>query len=200
MIREHVIKLTNKEKKDCLNNWNDKKSKDLIFRANIPLALHIAKKFYDTNIEPEELQQLAIIGLWKGINSYKVEKKVAVSTYCGRCINNEILNHIKKENDRLKLIESNLSEVIGTNDGHEITIEDSIFDECNHYEKIEEVDYIEYLFKGLKDVELDIITKMYLHDIPQKKIVEEYGCSQSNIARKVMSAKSKIKQKLVAIM
>lgn len=196
MIKEYILKLTKEEKKVCLNNWGNKEYKELIFKANLPLALHIAKKYHVDGIEYDDIEQMAIIGLWKGIMSYKLEKNVPLSSYCGRCINNEIGMYIKKEQPRIEMIGSRLSDPIGSNDGHEQTIEDTLFDEDDQYSRIESVDYMRYLFKGLKEDEVDIISKMYIQDVPQKKIVEEYGCSQSNIAKKARIGKNKIKQKL----
>ena len=77
------------------SNGNTDVRKTLIER-NLRLVVYIAKKFENTGINIEDLISIGTIGLIKGVNTYKMDKNTKLATYCSRCIENEILMHLRK--------------------------------------------------------------------------------------------------------
>ena len=73
----------------------DENAKKVLVERNLRLVAHIAKKYTGTNCDQEDIISIGTIGLIKGINSYKSEKKVKLATYVARCIENEILMHFR---------------------------------------------------------------------------------------------------------
>ena len=81
--------------------YNDKEAKNILVEKNLRLVVYIAKKFENTGVGIEDLISIGTIGLIKGINSFNLEKGSKLSTYVSRCIDNEILMHLRK-NKKLK--------------------------------------------------------------------------------------------------
>ncbi len=73
----------------------DEKAKEILIERNLRLVAHIAKKYTGPNIDQEDIISIGTIGLIKGINSYKSEKKVKLATYVARCIENGIVAYWK---------------------------------------------------------------------------------------------------------
>lgn len=73
----------------------DEHAKDVLVERNLRLVAHIAKKYTGPNIDQEDIISIGTIGLIKGINSYKSEKKVKLATYVARCIENEVLMYLR---------------------------------------------------------------------------------------------------------
>ena len=73
----------------------DERAKDVLVERNLRLVAHIAKKYTGANVDQEDIISIGTIGLIKGINSYKSEKKVKLATYVARCIENEVLMHFR---------------------------------------------------------------------------------------------------------
>ena len=84
---------------------------------------HIAKKFDGTSEEQDDLISIGTIGLIKGINTFKPDKRVKLATYVARCVENEILMHLRAQKKRR--CEVSLNEPIGTDhDGNQISLRD----------------------------------------------------------------------------
>ena len=85
--------LSAQEEKRCLERLKngDKKAKDELIERNLRLVAHIVKRYYSANVENDELISVGTVGLIKAINTYDPDKKVRLSTYASRCIDNEIL-------------------------------------------------------------------------------------------------------------
>ena len=73
----------------------DENAKKVLVERNLRLVAHIAKKYTGNSCDQEDIISIGTIGLIKGINSYKSEKKVKLATYVARCIENEILMHFR---------------------------------------------------------------------------------------------------------
>lgn len=89
--------LSSEEEKQCLEqmkNGNDE-ARNMLIERNLRLVAHIAKKYSSTNIDQDDLISIGTIGLIKGINSFNIEKGARLSTYVSRCIDNEILMHLR---------------------------------------------------------------------------------------------------------
>ena len=90
---------------------------------NLRLVAHIAKKFDGTSEEQDDLISIGTIGLIKGINTFKPDKRVKLATYVARCVENEILMHLRAQKKRR--CEVSLNEPIGTDhDGNQISLRD----------------------------------------------------------------------------
>ena len=99
----------------------DKNARDLLIEKNLRLVAHIAKKYNNNKDLQEDLISIGTIGLIKAIDSYSLDKKTKLATYASKCIENEILMHLRK-NKKLNL-EVSLNEVIGVDrDGSEIVL------------------------------------------------------------------------------
>ena len=75
-----------------------KKDRDLLIEHNLRLVVYIAKKFESTGVNVEDLISIGTIGLIKAVNTFKVEKNIKLATYASRCIENEILMYLRRNN------------------------------------------------------------------------------------------------------
>ena len=89
--------LTPEEEKKALQRMfdGDEEARNLLIEKNLRLVAHVCKKYTNTNIDQDDLISIGTIGLIKGINSFKPEKSVRLSTYVSRCIDNEILMYLR---------------------------------------------------------------------------------------------------------
>ena len=89
--------LTAEEERKCLElmEQGDEEARNLLIERNLRLVAHVAKKYSTAKVEQDDLISIGTIGLIKGINSFKMEKGARLSTYVSRCIDNEILMHLR---------------------------------------------------------------------------------------------------------
>ena len=168
----------------------DKNARDLLIEKNLGLAAHIAKKYNNNKDLQEDLISIGTIGLIKAIDSYSLDKKTKLATYASKCIENEILMHLRK-NKKLNL-EVSLNEVIGVDrDGSEIVLEElidnkekPIIDQI--YQK-DNIDTFLNIFHILTPKEQDILSKRYglnnYDKMTQNEIAKEYHISRSYVSR-----------------
>ena len=85
------------EEKNCLEQMakGDDEARNILIERNLRLVAHVAKKYSTTKVEQDDLISIGTVGLIKGINSFKIEKGARLSTYVSRCIDNEILMHLR---------------------------------------------------------------------------------------------------------
>ena len=96
----------------------DKEARNVLIEHNLRLVVHIAKKYTNNEQELEDYTSIGIIGLIKAIDSFKENKGYKISTYASRCIENEILMHIRVT--KKQKAEVSINQVIGTDkDGNE---------------------------------------------------------------------------------
>ena len=113
------------EEARCLERLQqgDLDARDELIRHNLRLVAHIAKKFEGTSEEQDDLISIGTIGLIKGINTFKPDKKVKLATYAARCVENEILMRLRAQ--KKHKCEVSLNEPIGTDhDGNQISLRD----------------------------------------------------------------------------
>lgn len=168
----------------------DKNARDLLIEKNLRLVAHIAKKYNNNKDLQEDLISIGTIGLIKAIDSYSLDKKTKLATYASKCIENEILMHLRK-NKKLNL-EVSLNEVIGVDrDGSEIVLEElidnkekPIIDQI--YQK-DNIDTFLNIFNILTPKEQDILSKRYglnnYDKMTQNEIAREYHISRSYVSR-----------------
>ncbi|MZP30183.1 sigma-70 family RNA polymerase sigma factor [Heliobacterium undosum] len=104
--------LSAEEEAECIARTasGDAEAREKLITHNLRLVAHICKKYYSNDEEIEELISIGTIGLIKAINTFKAEKKVRLSTYASRCIENEILMHFrdKKRDSRIVSFEESV--------------------------------------------------------------------------------------------
>lgn len=166
-------------------------ARQTLIEHNLRLVVYIAKKFDNTGVGVEDLISIGTIGLIKAINTFKADKNIKLATYASRCIENEILMHLRR-NSRIKT-EVSIDEPLNVDwDGNELLLSDILgTEEDLVYKDIEdEVDLnlLEQAMNILSDRERTIIELRYGigHDdeeMTQKEVADLLGISQSYISR-----------------
>ena len=166
-------------------------ARQTLIEHNLRLVVYIAKKFDNTGVGVEDLISIGTIGLIKAINTFKSDKNIKLATYASRCIENEILMHLRR-NLRVKT-EVSIDEPLNVDwDGNELLLSDILgTEEDSVYKDIEdEVDLklLEQAMDILSDRERTIIELRYGigHDdeeMTQKEVADLLGISQSYISR-----------------
>lgn len=101
----------------------DQHAKKVLIEHNLRLVAHIAKKYENTGEDKEDLISIGTIGLIKAIKTYNTERGTRLATYAARCVENEILMHIRSRKKAKQDV--SLHDPIGVDkDGNEITLED----------------------------------------------------------------------------
>ena len=93
--------LGSKEEEELIKKLSEKdnlKTRQILVERNLRLVVYIAKKFENTGIGIEDLISIGTIGLMKGVNTFNAEKNIKLATYASRCIENEILMYLRKNN------------------------------------------------------------------------------------------------------
>jgi len=89
--------LTQEEEKEIINRLKDSsEAKTILIEHNLRLVVYLAKKFESTGINVEDLISIGTIGLIKAVNTFKAEKNIKLATYASKCIENEILMHLRR--------------------------------------------------------------------------------------------------------
>ena len=166
-------------------------ARQTLIEHNLRLVVYIAKKFDNTGVGVEDLISIGTIGLIKAINTFKSDKNIKLATYASRCIENEILMHLRR-NSRIKT-EVSIDEPLNVDlYGNELLLSDILgTEEDLVYKDIEdEVDLnlLEQAMDILSDRERTIIELRYGigHDdeeMTQKEVADLLGISQSYISR-----------------
>lgn len=184
--------LSNKEEEKCieemLNGSHDARNK--LIEHNLRLVAHIVKKFDNKDVSTDDLISIGTIGLIKGIDTFKNNKKTKITTYAARCIQNEILMYFRAN--------KNINNVVSLNDsigfdkeGNEISLIDILKDEGpDIIDELHVKDNIELLNKYLTLLnarEKEIIIKRYglnnQKEKTQKEIAKELKISRSYVSR-----------------
>ena len=146
--------LTTKEEEENLEKMKngDEDARNILIERNLRLVAHISKKYAQTNVEQDDLISIGTIGLIKGINSFDLSKNIRLATYAAKCIENEILMHLR---GRKKInLEVYLNEPIGKDkDDNEITLLEVLENDDKSID--EEIDLkikIKQLYNKMKDV------------------------------------------------
>lgn len=182
----------------------DDEARNILIERNLRLVAHIAKKYCSSNVDQDDLISIGTIGLIKGINSFKIDKGPRLSTYASRCIENEILMHLratKKLN-----AEVYLNEPIGKDkDDNVVTLEEVL--ENNERNIEDEVDIkikIKLLYEKmkslLKDRERTILELRFGLDghkpKTQNEIAKMMGISRSYVSRIETKAIGKLSKEI----
>ncbi len=177
---------------DALDSAESEKARATLVERNLRLVVYIAKKFENTGIMVEDLISIGTIGLIKAINTFKPDKKIKLATYASRCIENEILMFLRR-NNKYKL-EVSIDEPLNVDwDGNELLLSDILGTEEDIISReIEsEVDYklLKNAMDKLSERERMIIQLRYGigsedgEEKTQKEVADMLGISQSYISR-----------------
>ena len=178
----------------------DKEARKKLIEHNLRLVAHIAKKYASNNQDNEEYISIGTIGLIKGIDSFSEEKGFKLSTYCSRCIENEILMHLRS----IKKTSSDVSinSVIGTDkDGNDMELVDVIEDERvdpidEIYNKVITKEMLKYVDNYLTERERKVVYMRYGLDGTKEKTQQQVA-DILNISRSYVSRiETKIQKKL----
>lgn len=168
----------------------DNEAKDILIEHNLRLVVFLAKKYENTGVDLEDLVSIGTIGLIKGVNTYQNGKNIKLATYVSRCIDNEILMHLRK-NKKIKTEVSFDSSLSYDGEGNELHLEDVLGTDPDIVSReIEEESDKKLMLKEiekLKPRDRDIIVLRYgllgNDELTQKEVAEKLGISQSYISR-----------------
>lgn len=169
----------------------NQKARDTLIKHNLRLVVYVAKRYDNsTNCPLEDLISIGTIGLVKAINTFKADKNIKLATYASRCIENEILMYLRK-NNKIRY-EISLDEPLNIDyDGNELLLGDIVGTDDDLVEQeMMKSDQRKLFYEALKDLnerEKEILILRYglsNHDeLTQKDVAKLLGISQSYISR-----------------
>lgn len=183
---------------------NDNNARNILIERNLRLVAHIAKKFDTKNVSNDDLISIGTIGLIKGIDSYNKSHGTRITTYCARCIENEILMYFRanKKNN----LNISLDEPVGYDkDGNDITILDILKsprpDYIEDMSKKDNIKLLKEYFKVLTPREEEILKRRYgidnYNEQTQKEISKYLKISRSYVSRIEKRAITKILREFI---
>ncbi|MBO7222380.1 MAG: RNA polymerase sporulation sigma factor SigK [Clostridia bacterium] len=184
--------MTAEEEQDAIQRMlsGDDNARLALIERNLRLVVYIAKKFDNTRVELDDLVSIGTIGLIKSISGFDPSKNIKLATFASRCIENEILMHLRKTS-KMK-VEVSLYEPLNVDyEGNMLMLSDVLGSDPDEiYHGIEEQDEKEMLrqtFSKLGKRDREIVQKRFGLDgedeMTQKEIAEMMGISQSYISR-----------------
>ena len=168
----------------------EESAKQLLIEHNLRLVVYIARRFENTGVNLEDLISIGTIGLIKAIGTYRLDRNIKLATYASRCIENEILMHIRKIAGQKA--EISLDEPINMDyDGNELLLSDILgTDEDMIFRPLEDdVDLclLRQALAELPEREREIVLMRYglngRKELTQKEVAQQLGISQSYISR-----------------
>ncbi len=184
--------LTKKEEEEYISlaYKGDKNARNKLVEHNLRLVAHIIKKYYHCVSDQDDLVSIGTIGLIKAINTYNPEKKIKLSSYASRCIENEILMHFR--NSKKSSLDISLNEAIDTDkDGNPLTlmdimsVEDNILDDIDTKINLEKLST--YMQEVLTNREIEILTYRFgLNEqtpLTEREIAKKLNISRSYVSR-----------------
>lgn len=184
----------------------DSDAKSVLIEHNLRLVVYIAKKFDNTGVGVEDLISIGTIGLIKAINTYNPAKNIKLATYASRCIENEILMYLRR-NNKTKM-EVSIDEPLNVDwDGNELLLSDILgTDEDIIYKDIEneiERKILNRAIEQLSEREKTIVELRFGlnsidgEELTQKEVADLLGISQSYISRLEKKIMKRLKKEMV---
>lgn len=173
-----------------LKNEGNLPAKDKLIEHNLRLVVFLAKKYENTGIDLEDLVSIGSIGLIKGINTFSNDKNIKLATYVSRCIDNEILMHLRKI--KKTKAEVSIDQALSLDpEGNELHLEDIIGTDkdlvSNSIEEKHNKKIILQSILELKPRDKEIMVLRYglmgNEELTQKEVADKLGISQSYISR-----------------
>ena len=193
---------------EMIGTSREQQGKRLLIEHNLRLVVYIAKKFDNTGVGVEDLISIGTIGLMKAINTFNPTKNIKLATYASRCIENEILMYLRR-NNKTKL-EVSIDEPLNVDwDGNELLLSDILgTSEDIIYKDIEkEVDrsLLRKALETLSEREQTIIRLRFGIDdklgqeLTQKEVADLLGISQSYISRLEKKIMKRLKKEILRL-
>lgn len=199
--------LSPEEEEEILNKLSkgDESVRKTLVERNLRLVVYISKKFENTGVGIEDLISIGTIGLMKAINTFNTDKNIKLATYASRCIENEILMHLRRSN-KIKG-EISIDEPLNQDgDGNELLLSDILgTDEDVTSRRLEEeVDkkLLRASIKKLSNRERNIMELRFGfssgNEKTQKEVADMLGISQSYISRLEKKIIGKMKKDIMS--
>ena len=184
----------------------DESARAELIEHNLRLVVYIARRFENTGINIEDLISIGTIGLIKAINTFRLDKNIKLATYASRCIENEILMHLRK--CAREKTEVSLDEPLNTDwDGNELLLSDVLGTDSDvvmqPIERDVECQLLLDALQKLNEREKLIISMRYglgrRREYTQKEVADRLGISQSYISRLEKRIMGRLKKELVSL-
>lgn len=184
----------------------DENARKIIIWHSMKYVIYHAKKYSNTFYEEEELIAIGVIGLIKSVDTFDISKKIEFVTYSSRCISNEILLYLRRQQCYNKDISLDTTLYIDKN-GNEMKMEDTLYDEnvdiVTDYENKETYVNIRKIVESLpkRDKEIVILYFGFVDDTPltQKQIADILNISESYVSKLLKKILIKLRAQLSAI-
>ena len=182
--------LSPEEEALCIERIDDDDVRSYLVEHNLRLVVYVAKKFENVGTGIEDLISIGTVGLIKAINTFRADKSIKLATYASRCIENEILMYIRKNNSQRTVI--SIDEPLNTDwDGNELLLSDILGSEeesiSSQLEQHEERQIVRNAVCCLAPRERELIELRYGmrtgREMTQKEVADLLGISQSYISR-----------------
>ena len=182
--------LSQESEAECIRNIEDAEVRCRLVEHNLRLVVYIAKRFESAGVCLEDLISIGTLGLVKAIDTFRADKSIKLATYASRCIENEILMHLRKVSGRR--MEVSIDEPLNVDwDGNELLLSDVLGSEedCVSYELElrEERQMVRRAVAELEPRERELIELRYGlrggEEMTQKEVADLLGISQSYISR-----------------
>ena len=179
-------------------------ARELLISHNLRLVVFIARRFENTGINLEDLISIGTIGLIKGVNTYRRDKNIKLATYASRCIENEILMHIRKTSSQRA--EISLDEPINMDcDGNELVLSDILGTDENvvtgQLEEAVDLQLLRQALSRLPQREREIVNMRFglegVQERTQKEVAAYMGISQSYISRLEKKIMLKLRKEMI---
>ncbi len=182
----------------------DEDAKKTLVEHNLRLVVYIARRFENVSTGLEDLISIGTIGLIKAIGTYRLDKNIRLATYASRCIENEILMHIRKISGQKA--EISLDEPINLDcDGNELLLSDVLGTDGDEIARPLEDDVdlcvLRQALRELPDREREIVVLRFglegRKELTQKEVAERMGISQSYISRLEKRIMAKLRKEML---
>lgn len=198
--------LTPEQEKALLTRMmaGDRAARDDLITHNLRLVVYLAKKYENTGVPAEDMISIGTIGLIKAVNTFKVDKNIKLATYASRCIENEILMHLRKTANQKG--EISLDEPLNTDwDGNELLLSDVLGTDSDLVVKPIEADVDRQMLREamshLNEREHLIISMRFglegRKTATQKEVADCMGISQSYISRLEKRIVSRLRREML---
>lgn len=198
--------LTKEEEETVMNELREgnEKHKELLITHNLRLVVYIAKKFEGSATSTEDLISIGTIGLMKAVKTFNPNKNIKFATYASRCIENEILMHLRKVNN--SKFEMSFDEPLSIDwDGNELTLRDVLGSDAdeisNDIEYNDEKQLLLKIVNTLPEKEKELMKKRFgimgEKEHTQKQLADLMGISQSYISRLEKRIIEKIRAEII---
>ena len=182
--------LSAEEEAECIEHIDEDDVRTRLVEHNLRLVVYVATKFENVGTGIEDLISIGTVGLIKAINTFRADKSIKLATYASRCIENEILMYIRKNNSQRTAI--SIDEPLNTDwDGNELLLSDILGSEEEsisfELEQREERQMVRDAVSSLSPRERELIELRYGmrtgREMTQKEVADLLGISQSYISR-----------------